>query len=82
VRPPEDDAFENPAEPENDVIEGVEYPSPQQGTGRGALPLPADQFKTSPDGKWDALIRNYNVFVREHGKKDSDSRIAFYGTRR
>ena len=78
VRPPEDEAFENPAEPENDVIEGVEYSGfeyvvPQQGAGRGAQPLPADQLKTSPDGKWDALIRNYNVFVREHGKKDSSA---------
>ncbi len=52
----------NPYEGENDVFDGVVYPQQGRGGfGAGATP-PA--VKTSPDGKWDALIRNYNVFVR------------------
>ncbi|MDE3197944.1 MAG: DPP IV N-terminal domain-containing protein [Acidobacteriota bacterium] len=78
MRPPEDREtndnsgwLASPAEPENDVEDGVEYPSPQAG---GAPPpigaSPSIQTKTSPDGKWDALIRNFNVFVREHNAAD------------
>ncbi|MEK6300569.1 MAG: DPP IV N-terminal domain-containing protein [Acidobacteriota bacterium] len=32
--------------------------------------MPQEQFKPSPDGKWEAFIRNYNVFVRAKGEKD------------
>ncbi len=61
----------NPYEGVNDVIDGVVYPLgddgqsvyPQGRGGFGAGPT-APTSKTSPDGKWDALIRNYNVFIR------------------
>jgi len=45
--------------------------SPQAGRGRGAgaggVPLPeTPQALNSPDGKWTALVRNTNVFVRSN----------------
>jgi Dipeptidyl peptidase IV (DPP IV) N-terminal region len=66
--PPADD--ESPAEFENDVEDGMV--SPQQGGGRGGRGgAPQATSKTSPDGKWDALIQNYNVFLRAKGSKDA-----------
>ena len=52
------------------------------GQRRGGIPLangipgprynfPQGETKTSPDGKWDAQIRNFNVWVRAKGAKDS-----------
>ncbi len=32
---------------------------------------PSDGSRTSPDGKWEAFIQNYNVFLREKGNKDA-----------
>jgi dipeptidyl aminopeptidase/acylaminoacyl peptidase len=32
---------------------------------------PAQEARTSPDGKWEALISNYNVLVREKGKTEA-----------
>ncbi len=45
---------------------------PQQGRGgRGGAAGNAEATaKTSPDGKWEALVRNYNVFVRAPGKTE------------
>ena len=40
-------------------------------SGRGPQAEPADQPKASPDGAWEALIQNYNVFLRPKGKRDS-----------
>ncbi|MEN6559992.1 MAG: prolyl oligopeptidase family serine peptidase [Acidobacteriota bacterium] len=38
---------------------------------RGPAPQAASpEAKASPDGKWEALIRNYNVALREKGKKE------------
>ena len=31
---------------------------------------PASEAKVSPDGKWEAYVNNYNVFVRAKGKRD------------
>jgi len=50
--------------------------------GRGAADgpprgIPGPQYdrpsdpKTSPDGNWEAVINNYNVFLRSKGKRDS-----------
>jgi dipeptidyl aminopeptidase/acylaminoacyl peptidase len=80
-RPPQSDAEASPAEFENDVYDGMVELSPQQGQGRGQVrgqtqtpppfsafgPPPAPDFKPSPDGKWDAIIENFNVFLRPAG---------------
>ncbi len=71
-RPPaaEEDA---PAEPENQVFDGIFFEYPQQGAGgrRNGPENAGDKVLTSPDGKYDALIQNYNVFLREHGKQEA-----------
>src|SRR5215831_12948269 len=69
---------EPPAEYGNDVVDGmVDLPAPQQGRqAQAQFQLPGraqDQEprpKTSPDGKWEAFIENFNVFVRAKGSKD------------
>lgn len=55
-------------------------PAPPFGRGRTGTPpagrgpaAPPDQPQPSPDGKWEAFIRNYNIFLREKGKKDKDA---------
>ncbi len=43
------------------------------GLGQGGPPAQATSLpdvKASPDGRWEAFIRNYNVWVRAKGKKD------------
>jgi len=62
-RPPED---ESPAEFENDVEDGMV--SPQQGQRAQGAETAESRIKASPDGKWESLIQNYNVFVRAKGK--------------
>ena len=41
------------------------------GMGQGGPPAQAQspEVKSSPDGKWDAFIKNYNVYVRSKDKK-------------
>jgi dienelactone hydrolase len=52
-------------------------PAPaRRGNGVGRPPRPpiSETFNkpiASPDGKWEALILNYNVFLREKGKKEA-----------
>ncbi|MFN7928101.1 MAG: DPP IV N-terminal domain-containing protein [Blastocatellia bacterium] len=36
-------------------------------------------FKTSPDGKWEAYVNNFNVFVRAKGKRDGAA-LSFDGS--
>ncbi len=56
---------ESPSEFENDVFDGVSYLNPQQGQAPSvAETRPQSQILVSPDGKWEAIIRNYNVFLR------------------
>jgi dipeptidyl aminopeptidase/acylaminoacyl peptidase len=50
---------------------------PASQRGRGSPPgIPGPQYerpadpKISPDGKWEAVINNYNVYVRAHGKTE------------
>jgi dipeptidyl aminopeptidase/acylaminoacyl peptidase len=76
-RPPEDDAEESPREFDNDVFDGMVDLLPQQGQRRGAgfqvqgqVPQ-RENLKASPDGKWEAVIQNYNVFIRPKGKSES-----------
>src|SRR5439155_16988275 len=68
-RGPEADGFPNPADYDADLFD------PQQGQdggrrGRGAPAEASSSFKISPDEKWEALIQNYNVFIRPKGKPD------------
>ena len=76
-RPPEEDPDTYPREYDNDVFDGMVDLSPQQGQRRGIGFQPPDaapqteNLKTSPDGKWEALIQNYNVFLRPKGRTDA-----------
>jgi hypothetical protein len=70
---PPADGPDVPGEFENDVEDGMTYSLPQQ--GQTGAPLGSGQGngersrpKVSPDGKWDAVIQNHNVFVRPAGK--------------
>src|SRR5262245_23312201 len=49
--------------------------SPQQGGGRGgrggAFGAQQETFRASPDGKWEAVIQNYNLHLREKGSTSS-----------
>ena len=81
------DDEESPREYDNDVYDGMvdllQQQAPQQGQqggrggqGRGGFPGAGqnqqDQnFRTSPDGKWEALIQNFNVFIRPKGKTEA-----------
>ncbi len=80
-RPPSpfgDDDEDSPREYDNDVSDGMVDLLPQQGRqggqgGRGGFPgagqnQPEQNFRTSPDGKWEALIQNFNVFIRPKGR--------------
>ena len=42
------------------------------GLGQGGPPAQAasPEFKASPDGKWEAFIKNYNVYIRPKDKKE------------
>ncbi len=75
---PDDASLENPAVLDNNVQDGMEYLTaqyltPQQGQaqaqgrgGRGGQP--PETSRTSPDGNWDAIIENYNIFLRKKGE--------------
>ncbi len=77
-RSPDEDV---PREYENDVFDGMVFlpPSspPQMSQTRRAPPFSPlrsaqdPQVKPSPDGRWEAFIRNYNVFVRSKGTTES-----------
>jgi dipeptidyl aminopeptidase/acylaminoacyl peptidase len=84
---PEDNSEEYPQEFGNDVYDGMVNPAPQQGQrqggqGRGGFPgqaQPEQTQKTSPDGKWEALIQNFNVFIRPKGKREAAA-LSFDGS--
>ncbi|GBC77273.1 Prolyl tripeptidyl peptidase [bacterium HR08] len=78
-----EESEEYPREYDNDVFDGMvvlptRAPSPQQ-TQQTRRPLPFSpirssqelQVKPSPDGRWEAFIRNYNVFIRPKGKDEA-----------
>ena len=63
-----------PAEFGNDVDDGMTVDSPQQGQGRGGrggTGAGQEALRTSPDGEWEAVIENYNVFLRKKGAKEA-----------
>jgi len=70
-RPPSQDA---PEEFGNEVYDGMTDLSPQQGQQQSrqeAGQTSENQTsKASPDGKWEALIQNFNIFVRPKGKTE------------
>ena len=67
-RPPSEDPS---AELGNDVFDGMSELPPQQGQVQGRRDSTAPETsKASPDGKWEALIQNFNVFVRPKGKSE------------
>src|SRR5262252_8005682 len=80
---------EPPSEYGNDVVDGMVDLSFQAQQGRQAQAQPPqspgraqDQEpkpKTSPDGKWEAYIENFNVFLRAKGSKDG-SPLSFDGS--
>ena len=77
----DDDPDAAPAEFENDVVDGMvvepaQYANPQQGGGRGGrggagAAQQQDSVRVSPDGNWEALIQNFNVFLRAKGARDA-----------
>ena len=67
-RPPEEDS---PAEYGNDVEDGMVSPQAGQNGSRGGN-APQATSKPSPNGHWEALIQNYNVFLREKGSKQAE----------
>lgn len=81
-RPPDGDE-EYPREFDNDVSDGMVILPPQQaqpqaqqqqrrgGFAFGGPSAETPSVKTSPDGRWEAFIRNYNVFLREKGKTEA-----------
>ncbi len=82
-RPPEDIAGDDPQEFGNDVVDGVADVSPQGQQPPQGLQIPgedrprsAGEPKPSPDGAWEALVLNYNVFMRPKGKTSPADSIA------
>ncbi len=70
----DDDPLASPAMLDNDVRDGIEYLTPQQEQGRGGRGAPGAEepvSKPSPDGNWDALIQNFNVFLRAKGRTEA-----------
>jgi len=46
----------------------------------GERRAPPDRPKVSPDGKWEALVRNYNVFVRPNGSREGGTMLGAEGS--
>jgi dipeptidyl aminopeptidase/acylaminoacyl peptidase len=76
---PDDDLLASPAMLDSDPRDGIDdlapQFSPQQGQGgRGGVGpngQPLETARTSPDGNWDALIQNFNVFLRRKGQTET-----------
>ena len=80
-RPPDADEDDSPAEFDNDVFDGMVYLSPQQGQNRGGRGAPVgSDVQASPDGHWEAIIQNYNVFIRPKGKTSDASQLSWDGS--
>ncbi len=73
---PEENFEGSPAEYGNDVYDGMANVTLQgqqrgQGPGGGQAPEQPPDHSTSPDGQWEAVIQNYNVFIRPKGKTEA-----------
>src|SRR5579872_7081271 len=82
-RPPSDDDNESPVEPDGDAVDGMVYLSPQQGQNRaGGRGQGAEEatVKASPDGKLEAVIENFNVFIRPKGNADAAWQLSWDGS--
>jgi dipeptidyl aminopeptidase/acylaminoacyl peptidase len=80
----EENPFVSPEISDTIIQDGIEYFGPQersqqspqqnsqQAAGRGGRGGTATEVtRTSPDGDWDAIIENYNVFLRKPGETKS-----------
>ena len=69
--PPYDPAFDAPPMLDNDVIDGLETLVPEQARPPqvAAAVRPGPTSRLSPDGQWEAIIENFNVFLRHPGDK-------------
>ena len=80
---------EPPMEYGNDVIDGMfdllaqgqqrTQTQGQQFQAPGRTQEPEQRSKTSPDGNWEALIQNYNIFIRAKGATGG-SALSFDGS--
>jgi dipeptidyl aminopeptidase/acylaminoacyl peptidase len=76
---PEENPFVNPEIADENIQDGIEVESqqslqqqnPQAGGRGGRGGNVSDTTRNSPDGKWEALIENYNVFLRKTGETKS-----------
>ena len=85
-RGPDESLVEYPEEFGNDVYDGMVDLPPQAQQVRGGFQFPgqasapqAPTQKASPDEKLEALIQNYNVFIRPKGKAEA-SPLSFDGS--
>ncbi len=69
-RGPEEEESPSEGPWESDAVAEDAPQSPQQGQGgRGAAgAAPAPVVRPSPDGNWEALIRNFNIYLRRKGE--------------
>lgn len=82
-RPPEDDPLYVPEMPGGDPVDGLEYLPPQQGAGRGfgfGQAASEPPVRPSPDKKWEALIENFNVFLRPVGSTEKAVALSLDGS--
>jgi len=81
-RSQEDSPEDIPQEFTNDVIDGMVDLSPQSQQPPQGLQSPGEERprgnqdpKVSPDGAWEALVLNYNVFIRPKGKTNPSDAV-------
>jgi dipeptidyl aminopeptidase/acylaminoacyl peptidase len=79
-RPPEAPIEESPREYANDVYDGMVDLTPQSQQPPQGLQAPGQDRpranpdpKASPDGKWEAIILNYNIFIRPRGRTEASA---------
>jgi dipeptidyl aminopeptidase/acylaminoacyl peptidase len=83
ARPPEAETEESPQEYGNDVYDGMVDLSPQSQAPPQGLQTPGQDRprgnqdpRPSPDGKLEAAVLNYNVFIRQRGSTNPSAATA------
>jgi dipeptidyl aminopeptidase/acylaminoacyl peptidase len=83
ARPPEEAIEESPREYENDVYDGMVDLTPQAQAPPQGLQVPGQDAprgnqnpRTSPDGRLEAVVLNYNVFIRPRGNTNTATATA------